>query len=202
MKKFTNEIKTGLVVVAALAVAVFFWLRTSNFRSEVYQLKTYFSHAGGIKENSIVALSGIEVGRVTAATFVYEPDRTRVELILMIDQKAKVRDDAIAYIGSTGFVGDAYIGITPGNSENFLKPNSVVVSEDPIEMRLLMKRADDIAKKLDLVLGDVKTLVSDNRAKVDNIVSNLEQTTINFNEFSDDIKKHPWKLLMKGKEKK
>ena len=202
MRKFTNELKTGLVIIVAILIGLFFWLKTSNFRAQEYNLKTYFSHAEGIKENSIVALAGIEVGRVTDVNFVYKPDQTQVEIVLKLDTKAKVRDDSIAFIGTTGFIGDAYIGITPGNSKGFLKPGATIVSEDPIEMRKLFKKADQIAEKLDHVLGDVKTIVSDNKAKVNTIVDNLEATSENFKEFSDDIKQHPWKLLMKGKDTK
>lgn len=200
--KFTNEAKTGLVVFMAILIGLFFWLRTSNFQSETYSLKTRFNHAEGIKEDAIVALAGIEVGRVKDINFIYEPNHTTVELDLLIDKKAKIREDSIAYIGTTGFIGDAHIGITPGNSTEFLKANSVIVSEDPVEARELMKRADDISEKIDGVLGDVRTVVSDNKEKIDNIVANLEETSANFNEFSEDIKSHPWKLLMKGKEKK
>ncbi|MGB2705459.1 MAG: MlaD family protein [Candidatus Omnitrophota bacterium] len=200
--KFTNEVKTGLVVFMAILIGLFFWLRTSDFKTETYSLKTYFNHAEGIKDDAIVALAGIEVGRVTDINFIYKPDQTKVELVLLIDGKAKIREDSIAYIGTTGFIGDAHIGITPGTSAKFLKLDDVIASEDPVEMRELMKRADEIAKNLDGILGDVKTVVSDNKNKIDNIVTNLEETAVNFNEFSEDIKAHPWKLIIKGKEKK
>src|SRR4030042_1199727 len=183
MKKFSNEVKTGLVIIMAILVGLFFWLRTSNFKSDAYKIKTYFSHADGMKENSVVALSGIEVGRVEGIKFIYQPEETSVELVLSIDRKARIREDSVAFIGATGFIGDAYIGITPGNSKKFVEDGGTVTSEDPVEMRKLMKRADEISKKLDDVLGDVKTIVSDNKEKVDSIIANLEQTSANFNEF-------------------
>jgi len=102
------------------------------------------------------------------------------------------------------------VGLTPGTANNpFLKNGAVVASEDPIQAREMMKKADLIAIKLEETLGDVKQLsenlnltVSENKEGIDNIVKNLEQTSVNFNEFSEDIKQHPWKLLLKGKEKK
>ncbi len=202
MKKFANELKTGLMVLMAILVGLFLWLKTVDFRPDVYDLKTYFSHAEGIKESSIVMLAGIEVGTVGGVEFLYNPGETKVKLDLIIDKAAKVRADSIAFIGTTGFIGDAYIGITPGTSPEFLKNNDTIISEDPIEMRKLMKQADEISKNLDAVLGDVKTVVSDNKEKLNNIVLSLEETAVNFNEFSKDIKKHPWKLIIKGKEKK
>ncbi len=209
MKKFTNEIKIGLFIVLALCVGIFLWARTQNITVDTYVLKTSFSYAGGIKENAVVALSGIEVGRVSKVNFKYDPE-TKVELVLLIKKEAKVHSDAIAYIDTSGFVGDAYVGLSPGSSDcPFVKNGDVIASEDPIQTRELMKRADDIARKLSDTLVDVKklahnlnTTVEDNKDNIDSIVKNLEQTAVNFNEFSEDIKQHPWKLLIKGKEKK
>ena len=81
----------------------------------------------------------------------------------------------------------------------YVKGGGQIPSEDPVEMRKLMKKADAIADNLDKTLVQIKSLVSDNKSKVDNIASNLEATAANFKEFSEDIKQHPWKLLMKGK---
>ena len=202
MKKFTNELKTGIVIVVAILVAIFFWVKTSNLTTKTYTIKTYFNRADGIKANSIVALAGIEVGRVENIKFLYEPGETKIEIVLILDQDAKVREDSIAYIGSSGFIGDAHIGITPGNSKTFIKENGVIISEDPIEMRKLMNQVEEISTNLDNILADVKTVVSDNKEKIDSIISNIEDTTENAKELSADIKAHPWKLLFKGKEKK
>ncbi|MEE9500111.1 MAG: MlaD family protein, partial [Candidatus Omnitrophota bacterium] len=109
MKKFANELKTGLMVLMAILVGLFLWLKTVDFRPDVYDLKTYFSHAEGIKESSIVMLAGIEVGTVGGVEFLYNPGQTKIKLDLIIDKAAKVRADSIAFIGTTGFIGDAYI---------------------------------------------------------------------------------------------
>ena len=90
-----------------------------------------------------------------------------------------------------------------------MEEGSTLASEDPIEMRKLMKKVDVIAENLDKTLAEARALaqnlngvVKDNRPKIDSIVIKLESTADNFNEFSDDIKRHPWKLLIKGKETK
>lgn len=195
--RFSNEIKAGLVVIMAIALGAFFFLRTANYSVKTYEIKTNFRYAGDLKTNAIVKLSGIEVGRVKAINFVYDP-KTMVECVMDINIDAKVRKDAIAYIGTAGFVGDAFIGLTPGESPEFVIPGEALPSEDPVQMRELMKRADAIATNLDGILKDVRSIVTDNRKSIDNIVVNLEGTSQNFKEFSDDVKKHPWKLLFKG----
>lgn len=207
--KITNEFKTGLVVVAAICVGMFFLMKTSNFSSKPYHLKTYFTFADGIKPDTIVKLSGIEVGRVEKIRFEYQP-KTLVELTLALDRDAKVREDSIAFISTSGIVGDTYIGITPGApGKTFIGEGATLASEDPFEMRKLMQKVDGIAENLDKTLAEARALaqnlnsvVKDNRPKIDNIVIKLEAAADNFNEFSDDIKRHPWKLLMKGPEKK
>lgn len=198
--RVSNEIKAGIVVLVALAVGVMFFAKTAAFKTKTYDIVTYFRYAGDLKADAVVKLSGIEVGRLKSIKFVYDPE-TKVECLLEIDAKAKVRADSIAYIGTAGFVGDAFVGITPGVSTDFAKSRSVIDSEDPVQMRLLMKKADAIADNLDKILVDVKGIVSDNKDNVNQIVSNLEATTENFKEFSEDVKKNPWKLLFKGEEK-
>jgi hypothetical protein len=46
----------------------------------------------------------------------------------------------------------------------------------------------------------VDETITENKPKIGNIFDNLEETSENFNEFSQDIKHHPWKILAKGKE--
>ena len=204
--KISNELKTGAVVVAAILVGIVFWVKTTDFTGKPYKVKTYFNYAEGIKIDSIIKLSGIEVGRVEKISFQYVPE-TKVELVLALNKKAKIHEDSIAFISTSGMIGDAYIGLTPGSVEKqFVKDGGILMSEDPVEMRRLMKKADAIAENLDKTLIEVKHLaenvggvVKDNRARIDNIAVNLEATAVNFKEFSEDIKRPPWKLLVKGK---
>lgn len=202
--KMTNELKIGLVVLAAIIVASVFWMKTASFSGKPYRLKTLFNYAEGVKPDSIVKLSGIEIGRVENIKFLYAPD-TKVELTLLLNRNAKVHDDSIAFISTSGIVGDAFLGLTPGSPDRpFVENGDMISSEDPIEMRKLMKKADAIADNLDKTLAEFKELaggidvvVKDNKSKIDSMLANLEQTSTNFKEFSEDIKKNPWKLLSK-----
>jgi len=204
--KITNEFKTGLIVVAAILAGVVFYVKTTDLSAKPYRLKTFFNYAEGIKADSIVKLSGVDVGRVENIEFKYTPD-TKIELTLALDKKAKVHEDSLAFISTSGMIGDAYIGITSGSADKpFVKDGAMIASEDPVEMRKLMKKADAISENLDKTLLEVKSLasnvnnvVADNKTRIDSITSNLESTAVNFKEFSEDIKQHPWKLLMKGK---
>jgi len=209
--RVSNELKAGIVVLIGIGLVAMFYVKTAKVETKTYQIKTTFGYAGDLKNNAVVKLSGIEVGRLKTIDFKYDPE-TKVECVMELKEGVKVRKDAIAYIGTAGFVGDAYIGITAGSADQFVAPEEAIPSEDPIQMRELMKKADKIASTLDDTLKEVKTLamnanttvtnlngmLTDNRKGISNIVSNLESTTQNFKEFSEDVKKHPWKLLFKG----
>ena len=195
--RITNEIKAGVVVLLGIALCVMFFAKTTNLKKETYEVKTYFTYAGDLQPNAVVKLSGIEAGRLKAMKFVYG-DNTQVECVLEIDSLAKVRTDSIAYIGTAGFVGDAYIGLTFGKSSEFAKDGDIITAEDPIQTRLLMKKADSIAENLDKITLEVKSILVDNKGGIDSIVTNLESITENFKEFSEDVKSHPWKLMFKG----
>ena len=202
--KITNELKTGLVVVAAIVVAAIFWVKTTSFTGKPYRLKTQFNYAEGVKADSIVKLSGIEIGRVENIKFLYSPD-TKVELTLLLNKDAKIHEDSIAFISTSGLVGDAFLGLTPGSPDKpFAKDGAMIASEDPVEMRKIMKQVDQIAVSLDKTLNEfremasgINSIVKDDKPKIDAMLANLEQTSANFKEFSEDIKKNPWKLLSK-----
>lgn len=209
MKKLSNEVKIGIFVVLAACVGVFFWAKTQKLAKDTYNIKTSFGYAGGLKENAIVLLSGIEVGRVENLDFKYEPD-TRVEVLLEVKKAARIHTDSIAYIDTSGFLGDALVGLTAGTAEApFVTDGTEIESEDPFQAREFAKKAQSIAEKLDETLVDVRELArnvnvtyKDNQGNIDRIIKNLEETSGNFKEFSRDIKKNPWKLFLKEKEKK
>ncbi|MGB3113812.1 MAG: MlaD family protein, partial [Candidatus Omnitrophota bacterium] len=162
---------------------------TTTLYTSTYGIKTHFKYAGDIKTDAVVKLSGIEVGRVKDIKILYAPE-TLIECILEIDRSAKVRKDSIAYVSTSGLVGDAFVGLTPGTSSEFVKKGDTISSEDPMEMRIMMKN-------LDATVNGVKSIVVDNKQGIDNIVKNLESTSENIDEFSEDVKKNPWKLLFK-----
>ena len=170
--RVTNEIKAGIVIIIAVAVGIMFFAKTATFRQETYEIKTYFGYAGNLKPNADVTLAGIQVGRIKEIKFLYDP-ATRIECIIEIDEYAKVRTDSLAYIGSAGFVGDTHVGLTAGSSDEFVKPGDTIKSEDPLQTRLLMKKAEDIANNLDKILVEVKSIVVDNRKNIDDIVINI-----------------------------
>jgi phospholipid/cholesterol/gamma-HCH transport system substrate-binding protein len=209
-KTIGNEIKTGIMIVACAAVLMFILYRIGAFRigETGYEIYTEFGYASGIEMNAPVRLAGVEVGEVSDIMIRYG-ENPKVVLTLTLDKSAEVKDDSTADINTMGLMGEKYVELSLGSPQGKkVKPGSTIVGEDPFQMDKLLKKSEVIAENLDQAITDIRALannlngvVVDNRQGIDNIIANLESTSKNFEEFSEDIKKHPWKLLVKGKEK-
>lgn len=207
--KISNETKTGLFVVICLAVLGGLLLKVGHFNlfKEGYIIKSHFHFTGGVKKNAPVRLSGVDVGEVKNIRVLYGDDM-QVEVDLWLYEGTKVRLDSHAYITTLGMMGEKYIEIkagTPGAA--FAQAGESIPGDDPVRLEELIevgtKVANDVgqmAKDISKVANHVDDTIQGNRSKIDNIFNNLEETSENFNDFSQDVKYHPWKVLMKGKE--
>ncbi|MFV1997923.1 MAG: outer membrane lipid asymmetry maintenance protein MlaD [Acidiferrobacterales bacterium] len=111
-------VASGLVALAVLAFQV--GDIASAEVSEPYQLKARFSNIGGLKVKSPVTVAGVRIGRVAKISF--DHDRYQALVTLSIDGRYKnIPSDASASILTSGLLGEQYIGIEPGGSEEYLR---------------------------------------------------------------------------------
>lgn len=59
---------------------------------------------------------------------------------------------------------------------------------------------NNIFANIDDITTDIRFTFQDNRTSIDNIIKRMEIMTLNLEDFSEDIKDHPWKLLFRSKE--
>ncbi|MEW6170713.1 MAG: MlaD family protein [Candidatus Omnitrophota bacterium] len=200
--KISLELKVGIFIFIGLIILGIFIFLIGNFQfiQPSYNLKLIFSYVNGLKVGAPVRLAGVDVGEVKDLhiSFDKENQKTLIEVTTFVRRYAKVPVDSEAWINTLGLLGEKYVEIIPGkNYDSLMKENDILIGIDPIPMQEVMKQANDLVVKLEDILGQVKSgqgtigrLIYD-----DTVYKNLE-------EFSTDIKAHPWKLLFKGKEKK
>ena len=200
--KLTNETKTGIFVLICLAALLGLLMKVGNFTffKKGYVLRTRFHFTGGVKANSPVRLSGVDVGEVRDIRLLNEGSNTLAEVDLWLERDAKVRRDSTATVSTLGLMGEKYIEIQVGASPEFASPNDLLTGEDPARLEDLIDIGKQVANDISKVANDVDDVVQHNRPKIDSIFDNLEETSENFNDFSQDVKYHPWKVLAKGKE--
>jgi len=207
-KNITNELKVGILVVVCILILIGLLFKTGSFdfKKEGYEVKVLFNVVAGVQKNAPVRLAGVEIGRVKDIKLSYEKG-TKVVVTLWLEENVKLREDSRAYITALGLMGEKYIEVTPGSEgAPFLEGGGTITGEDPLEFDALARKGENIAEALEETLANIKQLaqnsnlvVTDNKEKIDSIFENLEATTQNFKEFSEDVKKNPWKLMSKGK---
>jgi phospholipid/cholesterol/gamma-HCH transport system substrate-binding protein len=208
--KMTNEAKTGLMVLICVVALGVLILKVGNFKllQQGYTLKSQFRYTAGVKKNAPVRLSGVDVGQVKDIRILYG-DETVIELIIWIEEGVKIRKDSIAYITTLGMMGEKYVEIRAGSmGAEYAQPDEIIPSQEPVSLEDLIKMATDIgnnvskmAQDISKVANNVDSVIQDNKPKLARIFNNLESTSENFEDFSQDLKWHPWKVLARGKEK-
>lgn len=207
-----SEIRSGLfiLVCAAILVALLFYCGTSPFLSDNYSVKAHFNYIAGLKKDSPVQLAGNEIGRVTDLKFVEEKGASKVEVTLAVFQGVKIRQDAKVFIEVMGFMGEKYIEIQPGSREApVITPGTILQGEDPVAIMEVVHRSlklmedfEKISKSMDGMVKQMEGLLETNKPNIQQILDNLNASSANLKDMTQDLKWHPWKLMRKGKERK
>ena len=152
MNKKTKEIMVGLFVVLGALALLFLALKAANLASftgggNSYTVQARFENIGGLKARAPVRSAGVNVGRITSITL----DRVTFQGVVTMDINADVTfpKDSSAKILTSGLLGDQYIGLEPGGSEQNLatgdvitQTQSAVVLENLIGQFLFSRAAD------------------------------------------------------------
>lgn len=134
MQKRTMEICVGvffllgILAFAMLAMQVSGLSKIWNLK-EGYTITADFENIGGLKPRARVTIAGVAVGRVVAINYDAKDYVARVSIV--IDNKVNnIPDDTSASILTSGLLGDNYIGLSPGFSEQFYKEGSHIPAEN------------------------------------------------------------------------
>ena len=168
MSKSRLEIKVGIFVLIGLVLFAILLLQfskgTSLFRP-TYNIFLRTTSAGGLKRQASVLMAGVQIGTVQEINLA--PDGKHVTITLRIYSTYIIRDDAVFLIKQSGFLGDNYVDINPGESlGNPLKPDARMEAEEPFDLQGVaraaagfLQRMDDAAKKINETIADVRRLV-------------------------------------------
>jgi len=189
MKKFTNEFKVGLFILLCLAALFYMTYSTGklDIRKDGYNIYVNFDQVAGIQNKAPVMVNGVESGKVEEIKLSCGEERTNVILKLWLDAAAKIRSNPKISIKTLGLMGEKYIEISSSEGDGFIQPGSSIAGEPYVD--------------IDAMMSKVNSTLDDNKESINSIIKNFEATSRNFEEFSDDVKRHPWKLLFKTKEK-
>lgn len=228
--KLSNEAKIGIMVMAVVFLLATLTIKTGkvNFSQKGYLIKVYFQNIDGISLNAPVMLNGYEVGSVKDIVMDHSEDDTKMMLSVWLKEGAKLRQGAKAYVKNMGFMGEKYVGLTAGEKgAPVLAAGAAIVGEAPADLDKLLKDGQEIATQLKEVSQNINERLKVNKEHIDQSLANLHSITdniderltvnkgniddtlthlrlsaINLDQFTYDLKLHPWKLLYRSKEQR
>ncbi len=125
------ETTVGMFVALGLAALFVLAMRVSNLsfaslgNDAFYELRAEFENIGALKVRSPVKIAGVTIGRVAAVEF--DSNTYNAIVVLRIDKRYdRIPDDSGANIYTAGLLGEQYVGLTPGGSEEFLKAGAAI----------------------------------------------------------------------------
>lgn len=130
----TQDTLVGLFVAVGIAGLFFLALQVSNLSSvstgQSYTVTANFENSGGLKVRSPVSLAGVKIGQVRAIGL--DPDTFQSVVTMHIDRAYdKLPDDTTASIFTSGLLGEQYVSLEPGGSDNYLQDNGKIDITQP-----------------------------------------------------------------------
>lgn len=142
MKKINFDMVVGLFILAGFLAFVYMSLQLGEFSvfsmEKTYTVQANFANISGLKRGAIVEMAGVNVGKVSKISL-GENDQAQVQL--QINNGVKITDDAIASIKTQGIIGDKYIKISQGGSQDLLADGGVITeTESAVDLEELVSK--------------------------------------------------------------
>jgi phospholipid/cholesterol/gamma-HCH transport system substrate-binding protein len=209
------EVKVGVLILVALALLGVFIVVMGGVSFEpTYRVNVDFTNPGGLKAGAPLRLSGVRVGKVVSVEFRGEDaqavqDRMLIRVVVEIDKRYQkaVHDDARWFISTQGVLGEFFLAVDPGSPAHPVLPNNAVVQGiSPPRLDLLLSEAYELLHHtyvgisenqqkiqetfdgLHLTLKGSGRFFERNSEKLDRIVDNLEQFSVNANQALTDAR--------------
>jgi len=121
MNQRGTEVVVGVFVLVGLICLGYLAVRLGKldvFGSQGYVLYADFANVAGVKQGDAVEIAGVNVGRVESLQLVQD----RARLALRFDPGVRIQEDSIASIRARGLLGDKYVAVSPGASDETIPP--------------------------------------------------------------------------------
>lgn len=197
------ELKVGIFVFIGLVILTVFILLIGDFKTWVSgynRINFTFNFVNGIKVGAPVRFSGVNIGEVKDIKFLFlaEENRVQVQVIGGVRKDVKIPADSTVWVNTLGLLGEKYIEIMPGKDySKYLASEESIAGTDPIAMHEIGNIAKNIVANIDETILEIKNskgtfgrLVND-----DSLYKEIEALIT-------DLRRHPWKLFFKTKEKR
>jgi phospholipid/cholesterol/gamma-HCH transport system substrate-binding protein len=130
MQSRALEILVGFFVCLGVAAVFVLTFRAASIdnvaKGPVYRVVATFDNIGGLKPGAAVTMAGVKIGRVRKIEINQQSFQADVSIDLS-QQFNKIPEDSNVKILTAGLLGEQYIGVEPGGSDEVLKEGSKIM---------------------------------------------------------------------------
>jgi phospholipid/cholesterol/gamma-HCH transport system substrate-binding protein len=134
------EISVGIFMMVGIACLVYLSVNLGNvdlFGSDSFIIEAKFGSIEGLEVAASVEIAGVPVGKVKRITL--EENEALVQM--EIKKGTKITDDTIASIRTKGVIGDKFVKLSPGGSDDLLGDKDVLMdTESAISLEELVSK--------------------------------------------------------------
>ncbi|MDO8282462.1 MAG: outer membrane lipid asymmetry maintenance protein MlaD [Thermodesulfovibrionia bacterium] len=131
MKKISIETIVGIFLVLGLVALAYMSVTlggVSLFGTDQYKVSAQFGNISGLTKDATVEIAGVIVGKVASVSLNGDDYQAKVEML--INPNVKLQEDTIASIRTQGIIGDKYVKLSPGASEDLIKDGGEIVETE------------------------------------------------------------------------
>jgi len=202
------ELMVGLFIVIALVILVSFVFLIRDFQiiKPGYTFDIIFGFANGVKVNAPTRLAGVDIGEVKSINIFQDPQsmQTNVRVRVWVERDTRIPIDSQVLINTLGLLGEKYIEIMPGENYNeFVKSGDAISGKNPVPIDEITEETKKLVAKFDTALSGLNEILAKIKEGQGTIGKFIYDETMykNLEDMSADLKRNPWKLLFRPKEK-
>jgi len=195
MEKKYAQLKVGIFALVSVILIFFILLWGKDFKYMKSKYKTYmmFNSSSGLDTGDAVAVRGVIKGRVDDISL----KNNKVIVTVSIENDVVLYEDCRAYIMNMEIMGGRKIEIDPGISGKIISAKDTIRGEATASLLeitpYIIKIADNInstVSKLDTTLFYINQIINEPQRvkKLDEILDNLQSSSISINQFLKDNK--------------
>ncbi len=200
MRRKNFEIIVGIFVVAVLLILGWLTTKMGKFslnKKPTYTLYAAFNDVSGLNVNTRVKVAGVDIGFVKSIGL----KNGKAVVQLAIYRKYKIPKNSIAVIKTKSLLGEKYLEIRFGNSNEYLQNGQYIAKTiSPTDIGTLIsninkvfnqKNRENIAQALERInqlMNNLNGVIKENRATVKMALQQAETAMDNFNKSMDILK--------------
>ncbi len=144
MGKQSVELIVGVFVLICMVCVGYLTIKVGQMDimgGATYEVSARFQSVAGLKKGADVEIAGVNVGKVSSVEI--DPEDLVANVVIKVDNAIALTDDTIASVRTAGLIGDKYIKLSPGGSdENLADGDEIEETESAVDiMELISKYA-------------------------------------------------------------